>query len=104
MEIQKAGGSRSKKPALKIGIHGREKVGKTTLASQFPNPLLGDLENGARFLTNEIDVTPWWDSNFGQIMSDLDSICSETHKYQTFIIDSVDWLESKIKVIHQRRN
>ena len=93
----KSGGARKKNPALKIGVHGREKVGKTTFAATFPNPLLGDLENGARFLSQEIDVVPWWDQPFSQVMSDLDRICADDHTYQTFILDSADWLEAKIE-------
>ena len=96
LPTQKSGVRKSEDP-LKLCIHGREKVGKTTFATSWPSPLLGDLEHGAKFLKKQVELLPWWDKPFKSIMQDLDVVCSEKHNFKTFILDSADWLETRIE-------
>ena len=49
-----------KKNQRKGMFHGKEKTGKSTLASSFPNPVFFDFENGTKFLGNEVAVVPMW--------------------------------------------
>ncbi|MDA9072740.1 ATP-binding protein [bacterium] len=74
-------------------IYGREKIGKTTLAAEFPDHLLIDIEGGAGFLkctrTPKINtVKEVW-----EILCDLETTDTP---YKTVIIDSIDWLAALI--------
>lgn len=90
-------GNKTANDPITILPHGDSKVGKTTFASTFPEPLIGDLENGSQFLTRNVDTVPWIAKNFTEIMEDMDLVCAENHKYKTFVVDSMDWLERKIE-------
>lgn len=74
----------------RIVIYGQEGVGKTTLASQFPNPLFVDTEGG----TNHLDVartpTP---TSFGMLLSMVADLTRDNHGYRTVVVDSADWAE-----------
>lgn len=64
---------------------GQPKVGKTTLAAAFPNPLIIDLEDG----TNEIDGYVFKPDTFQQleeIYCELEDKCD----FETIVIDSMD--------------
>ena len=79
---------------MKVAVHGPPGIGKSTLGSQFPSPLFFDFEGS---LTN-IDV-PHFDlrpKNFEETMDALRLLWGDGHKYQTLVIDTVDWLEIKI--------
>ena len=54
-------GNKTANDPITILPHGDSKVGKTTFASTFPEPLIGDLENGSQFLTRNVDTVPWID-------------------------------------------
>ncbi|MGX6962455.1 ATP-binding protein [Vagococcus xieshaowenii] len=75
--------------AQKVVIYGPEGIGKTTLASQFPNPVFCDTEGSTR----NIDVfradKP---SSWQMLMNQIEEVKHEN--FQTYVIDSVDWAES----------
>ena len=79
-----------KSRAIKSVLYGPEGIGKTTLASDFPNPLFIDTENGTSTLNiRRIICNKSWDeliSIIGEVKSDP-SIC------KTLVIDSADWAE-----------
>lgn len=74
----------------KIIIYGEAGVGKTTLASQFPNPLFGDAEDSTR----NLDVPRVNINDYDDAINFLKEVKSEN--FSTIVIDTVDWLENAI--------
>lgn len=71
--------------------YGPRGVGKTSLAAQFPKPLLIDIEGGAAF----IDIDKYPCKTFNEVQEALIEFVAEK-EYQTLVIDSLDWLETLI--------
>lgn len=77
------------KSAKKVVIYGPEGIGKTTFASQFPDPIFIDTEGS----TKEFDVartdkpTSW-----AMLTQQLDYI-KQNKPCKTLVIDTVDWAE-----------
>ena len=78
-----------------ILIHGRDGVGKTTLASEFPNPIfIGPEAGNFNIDASRVDDVRNWD--------DLKNTLREIYKlpdknrYKTVVIDSLDWCEIMI--------
>lgn len=73
----------------KIVIYAGEGVGKTTLASKFPDPLFIDIENGTYNLdVARVDKPNSWDELIAIVKEiALVDIC------KTLVIDTVDWAE-----------
>lgn len=98
----------NKEKRLKLFLWGDSGVGKTTLALQFPNPAVIDLEGG----------TDWYGDSFSfdildantpdQIMKAVDFLLFEKHEYKTLVIDPVTvyWesLQKKWSNILLKRN
>jgi len=75
---------------LRILIHGEPKIGKSTFCSQFPRALFLDTENGLIALrASKIIISNWL-----QFRGAINDILSETHIYETIIVDTIDnaWL------------
>lgn len=72
-----------------VVIYGEPKVGKTTIASQFPNTLLLAFEKGYNALSGvmALNVTKW--SEFKKALKQLENKAVQ-EKYQTIIVDTVD--------------
>ena len=72
----------------KVVIYGPEGVGKSTLASQLPNPVFVDTEGStAQLDVARVDVSDW---------RSLTGTLAEIHRmseFETVIIDTVDWAE-----------
>ena len=86
----------------RLGIYGGSGVGKTTFASQFPNPILIDVEGGA----DDLDVakTPRCTrlETVTQVLLELSDPNIE-HGFETVIVDSMDWYENLImRDMHDR--
>lgn len=77
--------------AIKGVIYGPEGIGKSTLASQFPEPLFLDVENGTRQLdVSRVDekINSW------EKLNDLiDEIKKDTTICRTLVIDTIDAAE-----------
>lgn len=73
----------------KVVIYAGEGVGKTTLASKFPDPLFIDTENGSYNLdVARVDKPDSWDELIGIVkVIASEDIC------KTLVIDTVDWAE-----------
>lgn len=71
-------------------FYGPKGVGKTSLAAQFPNPILIDIEKGASF----IDIDKDQCDTFEDVKEALDAAINSD--YKTIAIDSLDWLEQLI--------
>ena len=77
----------------RITVFGIEGVGKSTLASQTPQPIFVQTEDGLR----QIDCHKFpLAESFDQVSDALAALANEQHDYQTVVIDSLDWLERLI--------
>lgn len=76
--------------AVKTVIYGTEGVGKSTLASHFPNPLFLDVEGG----TSQMDVrrieTP---KSWEELISDVKEVAADPSLCGTLVLDTADKAE-----------
>jgi len=78
----------------RVIVYGGDGIGKSTFASQFPNPIFLDIEGGLGSIeTPRVDLV---EQKFHQILETLALLIKEDHDFQTVVIDSLDWLERKI--------
>lgn len=78
---------------FKIVLYGLEGVGKSTFAADAPKPIFLDVEGG----TDDLDVERLPEvSTFAEVLAAVDELTTEPHDYQTFVLDTADWLESMI--------
>ena len=74
----------------RILIHGKPGVGKTTIASEFPEPIFLMTEDGLGVIdVAHTDLL----KNYDDIIEILKSLLAGDHKYKTLVIDSLDHLE-----------
>lgn len=74
---------------LKVVIYGTESIGKSTLASKFPNPLFIDTENGtSRLDVRRIKVDRWED-----IFEVINEVLNNPALCETLVLDTADWSE-----------
>jgi hypothetical protein len=76
-----------------VGVYGPAGVGKTTFASNAPNPLFLVTETGGSdFIdVSRLEIETWFDC-----LKALMELNTEKHDFKTVIVDSIDHLESKI--------
>ena len=73
-----------------VVIYGVDGVGKSTFASQAPNPIFVGSEKG----TANMDVARLPSVNtFHDVMNAIKALTEDQHDYKTLAIDSLDWLE-----------
>jgi hypothetical protein len=77
----------------KAVLYGPEGVGKTTLASQLPDPVFLDTEGG----THHLDVvrfegTDSWEA----ITAAIAALAAGGHDFKTLVLDTVDWAEKRL--------
>ena len=73
----------------RICIYGGHGIGKSTLASQFPNPIFISTEDGL----DSLDVVSFpRAANINDVVESVKTLIKEDHDYKTVVIDSVDWL------------
>ena len=86
--------------AGRVLAYGPEGIGKSTWASNAPNPIFIGCEDGL----NQLDVPLFRPESFPDVCAFLDDLAGNGHDYQTVIVDTVDWLEtlvhSYLKEIH----
>jgi len=75
----------------RIVIYGPEGMGKTTLASEFPNPVFLQVEKGtpAGLTLDSFGHL----TTFGQVMEGIESLYDEDHEFDTVVVDSLSELE-----------
>lgn len=77
----------------RILTYGTEGVGKSTLAASTPRPIFVQTEDGL----GEIDCDKFpLAHSFDDVLAALQALASESHSYETVVVDSLDWLERMI--------
>ena len=77
----------------RVMIHGGAKVGKSTTAAGAPNVIFTDIENGLGAIgAPRFPVA----KTYGDVIDNIRSLMREKHDYQSYAIDSLDWLETLI--------
>ena len=76
--------------AQKICIYGPEGIGKSTFASQFPNPLFIDVEGSTKHLDVERLPKP---TSWTKLMQEIEYVKKNTGICKTLVIDTADWSE-----------
>jgi hypothetical protein len=73
----------------RICIYGNHAIGKSTLASRFPNPIFISTEDGL----NALDVISFPRArSYRDVQDNIRNLIKDEHEYKTAIIDTVDWL------------
>jgi hypothetical protein len=83
-------------------VYGPHGIGKTTLLSEAPNPILLATEDGQGKL--DIPHFPKLAKTFDDVTSAIAALYQGEHDYQTLGIDSLDWLEPIVWAETCRRN
>jgi hypothetical protein len=83
--------TRADKPPRML-IYGPPKIGKTTLASEFPSPVFLKVEEGD---THGVDLTGWEIKLFGEALEAVVALY-EKHDFRTLVVDSLSRLEPMI--------
>ena len=88
--------------ARKVVVYGPEGIGKSTFASQFPDPLFIDTEGSTR----ELDVARFpAPSSFTMVKEMIREVISNPGLCKTLVIDTMDWLEQlAIKAVLAEHN
>lgn len=73
-------------------IYGTEGIGKSTLAAQFPDPLVLDTEDG----TGRIDCARVSCRNAMALEGAMLDLIGDSQGFKTVVIDSADWAERQI--------
>lgn len=75
--------------ALKVVLYGPEGIGKTTFASQFPDPVFIDTEGSTKHIDVMRTDAP---SSWSMLMHQIKMI-KEIRPCRTLVIDTIDWAE-----------
>lgn len=75
--------------AARVLIYGTEGIGKSTLATQFPSPLVLDTEEGTSHIDCARVSCPAWED----VMHAIVSLGGDPQGFETVVIDTVDWCE-----------
>ncbi len=74
----------------RILLYSPEGLGKSTFASNAPDPIFIPTEDGS----NQLDVARFpRPKTFGEILDDVRCLETEDHNYKTLVIDTLDWAE-----------
>jgi hypothetical protein len=73
----------------KVVIYAPAGIGKSTLASQLPNPLFIDFEGG----THQLDVSRLEPQSITEFEKIVRELCRDRQGFDTVVIDTIDWLE-----------
>lgn len=90
MAISLSSITKNKPKPARIAIHGHGGIGKSTFAAGAKNPIFILAEDGL----GKIDVPCFpLATCYQDIMDAMGVLYTEKHKYETVVIDSVDWIE-----------
>ncbi len=81
------------KSPQKIVIYGPEGVGKTKLATLFPNPIFIDTEGSTKhYDVSRLDAP----TSYSMFQEQINWLINQQHNFNTLIIDTIDWLEELV--------
>ena len=81
------------KSAIRLVAYGSEGIGKSTFASQFPDPLFIDVEGG----TKQLDIARFpQPETWNELLAMVDAVIAEPTICQTLVIDTIDRAESML--------
>jgi hypothetical protein len=83
--------TRADKPP-RVLIYGPPKIGKTTLAAEFPLPVFLKVEDGD---THGVDLTGWEIRSFGEAMEAIVALYDD-HNFKTVVVDSLSRFEPMV--------
>ena len=92
---------------LKFFVYGPAKVGKTTLACQFPKPYIIDTERGAEndkckeLLTNNGECL-FHTLDYDEMYKEILALMTEKHPFKTLVIDSITWIYDALVLKYQK--
>lgn len=93
-----------RRKAARVVLYGVEGVGKTTLAAQFPNALILDVEAGS----DRLDVARQDCTTYADAVGHLHDLTRDAMGFETLVVDSIDRLESMaaehVCKIHNKRS
>jgi hypothetical protein len=73
----------------RICLYGTHGIGKSTIASQFPNPIFISTEDGI----DGLDVTSFPKAtHINDVVESIKTLIKEEHDFRTVVVDTVDWL------------
>ena len=78
------------KSAIRLVAYGAEGVGKSTFASNFPEPLFIDIEGGTKQLDVARFPTP---TKWAELLEEIDAVIAEPEVCRTLVIDTIDRAE-----------
>ncbi len=79
--------------AQKVVIYGPEGIGKSSLAAQFPDPVIIDTEGGTAHMdVRRIDKPQTWE----ELLSIVKEVAATPGICKTLVIDTADWAEQLI--------
>lgn len=79
------------KSAIRLVAYGPEGIGKSTFASQFPEPLFIDVEGG----TKQLDINRFpQPTSWNELLEMVDAVIEEPEVCRTLVIDTVDRAEA----------
>ena len=77
----------------RLVLYGTEGIGKSTFGSEAPAPIFVQTEDGLSEIS--CDKFPLATS-FDDVMASLNCLLTDEHRFQSVVIDSLDWLERLI--------
>lgn len=81
------------KSAIRLTMYGAEGIGKSTFASQFPDPLFIDVEGG----TKQLDVARFpQPETWNELLEMVDAVIAEPTICKTLVIDTIDRAEAML--------
>ena len=81
------------KSAIRLTMYGAEGIGKSTFASQFPDPLFIDVEGG----TKQLDVARFpQPESWNELLEMVDAVIAEPTICKTLVIDTIDRAEAML--------
>jgi hypothetical protein len=90
-----------KDTAPMVLIYGQTKVGKTTLALEFPNPVFIEVDEGENENFDDVQIPGWGldeVSCYADLIDAVQSLYNDDHEFETLVIDTLTVVE---RFIHE---
>lgn len=91
MSIASVRSTRQHDRPMRVALYGTPGIGKSTFASQAPNPVFLCAEDGAGFLDAQAFERP---TSWQDVIDAVESLLRDEHPFKTLVIDTLDALES----------